>query len=136
MIFFNRHWACDVQFTRSSNSLIYDLIESNQEQVIDADNKNSLVDNEPVMVKVTIETKEQNDEEVDEEINQPRKFLYELPFILAFHVQTKQIQLPIRRSAFYLQNLKSKNFEVSNIFVYTGSSNSVKFSFKIQLIWS
>lgn len=119
MIFFNRHWACDVQFTSNSNSLLYDLIESNQEQVIDENNKKSLVDNEPVMVRVAIETKQnENDDDDNEEINPAKQFLYELSFIPAFHVQTKQIQLPIRRSAFYLQNLKSKNFKVcSGVFI-------------------
>lgn len=105
VLFINRHWTCDVQFLPGSNSLMYDLIESNQEHVYDENNKNVVIDNEPVLTRINIETKQENENRA------PNNFIYELPFIPAFHVQTKQIQLPISRNSYYIQNLKSKNFK-------------------------
>jgi hypothetical protein len=95
VVFVNRHWACDVQFVADASALMYDLIDSNQEQDID---------NQPVVVRVTVEGKEESPE--------PRSFVHEVPFIPAFHVHTKQIQLPISRNSFYIQNLKSRNMKV------------------------
>lgn len=104
LTFFNRHWTCDVQFVPDSSVLMYDLIDSNQEQTADSQqNKRNYVDNEPVLVRVAVEAKE--------ETIVPSAFVYELPFIPAFHVHTRQIQLPISRNSFYLQNLKSKNLK-------------------------
>jgi hypothetical protein len=103
MLFFNRHWTCDISFATNSNSRLYDLLDSNQEQILDDQNKPHLIDNDPVLVQVSIETKQQHDS--------PQTFVHDLPFLPAFHVQTKQIQLPISRNKFYIQNLKSRNLK-------------------------
>lgn len=118
MTFFNRHWTCDVQFVSDSSTEMYELIDSNQEQTADnQQNMKSFVDNEPVLVKVTVEAKE--------ETTVPMSFVHELPFIPAFHVHTRQIQLPINRNSFYLQNLKSKNLKVCISFWSKSSSEGI-----------
>jgi len=109
VLFFNRHWTCDVHFLADSGSRLYELINSNQEQIVDDQNKITLVDNEPVFIRLTIDTKQNQDNLISEAIS--HKFVHDLPFIPAFHVHTKQIQLPMNRNSFYIQNLKSKNLK-------------------------
>lgn len=96
--YLNRNWNCEINFISGSSSLLYDLIESNQERSINNDN-------EPVSVKVSVDLK--NTLTDMDNLNEFR--VNQLPFMPAFHVHTKEIQLPITRSSLYLQNLRLKN---------------------------
>ncbi len=109
MLFVNRHWTCDVRFTADSNIRLYELINTNQEQIVDDQNKITLVDNEPAFIRLTVDTKQNQDNSMSEVHS--RGFVHDIPFIPAFHVHTKQIQLPINRNSYYIQNLKSKNLK-------------------------
>jgi len=101
LIFTNRNWFCDISFVPESPSILYDLIDANQKRSA----TNSVNENEPVSIKVIVDTK---DSLTDiESINELKS--YQLPFLPAYYVQTKQIQLPITRNAFYVQALKIKN---------------------------
>jgi len=98
IVFLNKKWQCEVSFVPSSSSLLYELIDANQDRAKESNH-------EPINIKVIVDSKFNL---LDAE--NPNQFkVYQVPFVPAFHVQTKQIQLPISRNSLYLQNLKNRN---------------------------
>ncbi len=96
----NQHWSCEVRFAPNSNSLLYTLIDSNIDRnlAVNAKSNEAFSDeNEPTLIKLTVNTKSDEfspyDEPADEELTG------QVPFVPAFYVQTKQIELPIVRSS-------------------------------------
>ena len=89
--YIDRAWTCEIAFVDTSATQLYELIEYNQ-------SLENTADNEPVQVQLKILTAD-------------AYFIHLLPFLPAFHVQTKQVLLPTVRNAFYLKSLKSKNLK-------------------------
>ena len=92
--FYQQHWSCNVSFVANANTLLYELIERN----IDDDGKKSAEvlnrESEPTLMRVHTQVKLESESwETNNEVESAS--YYQLAFIPAFLVQTKQVELPI-----------------------------------------
>ena len=96
VVFSSQHWSCNVTFAPNSNYLLYELIDNNIDRPLVIDSAESLnkisSSNEPSQIRVYVESK--FEDSLAGEDSNPNKYL-EMPFIPAFFVQAKQIELPI-----------------------------------------
>ena len=96
VVFSGQHWSCNVTFAPNSNYFLYELIDNNLDRPLVINGADCLTkisnNNEPTQIRVYVESK--FDEGLAAEDSHPNTSL-EMPFIPAFFVQAKQIELPI-----------------------------------------
>jgi hypothetical protein len=91
----DQHWSCEIAFAADSSALIYSLLENNVDRGSKKSGEAFSDENEPTLIKLAVVAKATDvyDEPADEEATGL------LPFVPTFHVQTRQIELPIVRSS-------------------------------------
>ena len=108
VVFQRQHWSCDIDFVANSQTLLYELLERNIEvgdKTLDEVN----AANEPMLVRVFVQSKfsansRGDNGEEDDILHSIMGKYYEMPFIPAFYIQTKKIELPIVKHAYGVDN--------------------------------